>query len=132
MRHVFSDLMPYVCIFPDCVTPDGLYGRKHQWVELLKSHHQPEYSFPPNADTGCLLCQKRLTPGSIFDRHIARHLENLSIFALPRNLFEDWNDPTLGNEEEGSSIASLNEDDVEAEIVGGPYTRDLLNAHGVS
>lgn len=98
MRHIFSDLMPYVCIFPDCKTPDRLYKRRHHWVEHLESHHPPSFAVPSNAGIVCLLCQKKVIRGSLFYGHLGRHLESLSLFAVPRSLFEDWNDPTLQDE----------------------------------
>ncbi|KAL2829912.1 hypothetical protein BJY01DRAFT_254818 [Aspergillus pseudoustus] len=30
-RHVFNDLMPYVCLEQDCTTPTKLYESRHQW-----------------------------------------------------------------------------------------------------
>jgi hypothetical protein len=121
MRHVFSDLMPYVCIFPDCKTADRVYERRHQWVEHLKSHTAPLLDQRPSRDTACPLCQKTVARGSDLDRHIARHLESLCLFAVPRRLFEDWSVPALENEEEESSPSSLDEDDVEAEEVSDTY-----------
>jgi hypothetical protein len=55
----------------------------------------------------------------------------LSLFALPRSLFEDWSAPTLEDEEEKSAVSSLDENHVEAEEVGGPYISNLLYAHSV-
>jgi hypothetical protein len=63
MRHVFSDLMPYVCIVPDCSTADRVYERRQQWVEHLTSHRPSLFDLPPDADPTCLLCQKKVSRG---------------------------------------------------------------------
>lgn len=123
LRHMFSDLLPYVCTFPRCKTSDRLYEGRRQWVEHVKSHHQLSFDLPLDTDARCHLCQRLLTRGTAFDRHLARHLENLSLFAVPRSLFEahSWSVPELEIEEE-PSLSSLEGDHTEFEIVGGHYS----------
>ncbi|KAJ5653309.1 hypothetical protein N7490_000312 [Penicillium lividum] len=116
MRHVFSDLMPYVCIYPDCKTPDRLYERRHQWVKHLESHHPPSFDLPPSVDIVCPLCQKKVNRGSTFDEHLGRHLENLSLFAVPRSLSQNWSDPTLEDETHWRFAAAKLEDRQSSEV----------------
>ncbi|RHZ55167.1 uncharacterized protein CDV56_106039 [Aspergillus thermomutatus] len=55
-RHVFRDLMPYVCLSKDCIIPSRLYESRKQWFR-----HMLEVTF---------------------EGHIGRHLEELALFVL--------------------------------------------------
>ncbi|KAJ0419351.1 hypothetical protein BJY00DRAFT_286329 [Aspergillus carlsbadensis] len=78
-RHVFRDLMPYVCLAKDCITPTKLYESRRSWYEHMRDVH----SFGNTGEEGpvCPLC--RLTAPSL-DKHVGRHLEELALFVLPR------------------------------------------------
>lgn len=80
-RHIFNDLMPYLCIFPSCPTPHRLYESRREWFSHLQSQHS--ISETPNVD--CPLCLCSLPSGKQLERHMGRHLEELSLFALPRS-----------------------------------------------
>lgn len=82
-RHVFNDIMPYLCIFPDCSTPHRLYESRREWF----SHLQDKHSIVSNANTTleCTLCMGSVPSGKQFERHVGRHLEELALFALPRS-----------------------------------------------
>lgn len=82
IRHIFTDLMPYVCVFPDCSTPTMLYASRREWYHHLQTRHLIQ----AKQDSGlhCPLCQEEATREVRLDRHIGRHLEELALFALPR------------------------------------------------
>jgi hypothetical protein len=78
-HHVFSDLMPYICIFPECSTPNKLYSSCHEWWHHLQDRHSVD-----DAELDCPLCREKV-PGLPVKKHIGRHLVELALFALPRN-----------------------------------------------
>lgn len=81
-RHVFNDLMPYICVFSNCPTPHRLYESRREWYFHLQNQH----SIPtnPGRSFNCPLCSSSVATGNPFERHVARHLEELALFALPR------------------------------------------------
>lgn len=81
-RHVFSDLMPYVCTFPDCSTPHRLYESRREWHSHLKNQHS--IAEDPANPAECPLCLESIPSGKQFERHVGRHLQELALFALPR------------------------------------------------
>ncbi|PGH21540.1 hypothetical protein AJ80_03099 [Polytolypa hystricis UAMH7299] len=64
-RHIFDDLMPYICILPDCTSPNRLSDK--------------------GLKIDCTLCKDEVAAGYIFEKHLARHLEELALFAMPRD-----------------------------------------------
>lgn len=42
-KHVTADLQPFVCIEPDCPTPNVLFETRHDWVEHQKWEHALEW-----------------------------------------------------------------------------------------
>lgn len=86
-RHVFNDLMPYLCIFPICPIPHRLYESRREWFSHLQSQHS--ISETPNVHVDCPLCLCSLPSGKQLERHVGRHLEELSLFALPRSEEDD-------------------------------------------
>ncbi|KAL9074841.1 MAG: hypothetical protein Q9161_001979 [Pseudevernia consocians] len=87
-KHVFQDLQPYICIAPTCATPDKLYPTRHEWLHHANMAH-------PTATAGhsalkdsksfaeCPLCKEETELGKQYDRHLARHLQELALFILP-------------------------------------------------
>ncbi|KAJ9492054.1 hypothetical protein VN97_g1191 [Penicillium thymicola] len=86
-RHVFNDLMPYMCVFPSCPTPHRLYESRREWFSHLQSQHS--ISETPNVHVDCPLCLSSLPSGKQLERHVGRHLEELALFALPRSEDDD-------------------------------------------
>jgi hypothetical protein len=82
-RHVFNDLMPYICVFSDCSTPHRLYESRREWYFHL--HNQHAVPNDPGSYFNCPLCSSPVGTGKQFERHVARHLEELALFALPRS-----------------------------------------------
>ncbi|KAJ5549320.1 hypothetical protein N7513_006554 [Penicillium frequentans] len=103
-RHVFNDLMPYVCIAPTCLTPHRLYQSRREWFEHLQRQHSMT---PENmAEVDCPLCQSPNQPGRSLEKHLGRHLEELALFALPHS------DQYKNGEDFDSSSSSLSPSEI--------------------
>ncbi|KIY01604.1 uncharacterized protein Z520_03156 [Fonsecaea multimorphosa CBS 102226] len=85
-QHVFRDLMPYMCIFPDCKTPNQLYDRQRDWSLHLQTHRRGSTNLSSLELTFCQLCHRTDIPFPKYERHLAEHLEELALFALPRDM----------------------------------------------
>ncbi|KAK4222840.1 hypothetical protein QBC38DRAFT_400724 [Podospora fimiseda] len=44
--HVLSDLRPYICLHPDCETPEQDYARRHEWIQHFKEYHWRTWTCP--------------------------------------------------------------------------------------
>ncbi|KAJ5961323.1 Zinc finger C2H2 [Penicillium vulpinum] len=97
-RHVSNDLMPYLCIFPSCPTPHRLYESRRAWFSHLQSQHS--ISETPRIHVDCTLCLSSVPSGKQLERHVGRHLEELSLFALPRSEEEDDNIAAYSSDED--------------------------------
>ncbi|KAI4256753.1 MAG: hypothetical protein L6R42_006038 [Xanthoria sp. 1 TBL-2021] len=80
-RHVFNDLEPYVCTDMDCKTPNKLYTTRHEWLHHMKIAHRHH----ENETHECTLCGDHQRDQASLGRHVARHLQELALFILPRN-----------------------------------------------
>ena len=96
-KHIFRDLKPYVCIYRGCDTPEKLYDTRSQWFQHLHESHQIMVD-----SLMCPLCKEFQQSLKYFERHLARHLEELALFVLPQS---DSNkvDVGFGNETDSSS-----------------------------
>lgn len=94
-RHVFRDLMPYVCISAECSTPSKLYESRRQWYDHMCQSHSMMAGL--QSGSNCPLCQVPLHLPVTFDRHVGHHMEQLALFVLPR---------TTPSEEASSRTAS--------------------------
>ncbi|KAL9607786.1 MAG: hypothetical protein Q9167_007331 [Letrouitia subvulpina] len=94
-RHIFKDLKPYSCTFSDCRTIDRLYISRTEWFFHVSNTHDV-------SNLQCPLCKDSLMSLKFFERHVARHLEELALFVLPRT------EPDAGEEhdDEAQSIDS--------------------------
>ena len=81
-QHMFSDLKPYVCVLPDCQTPNLLYMCCREWYGHMQDEHMINLS--DGEVSKCLLCECDATPGEVLAKPLARHLEELALFALHR------------------------------------------------
>lgn len=81
-RHIFRDIKPYVCISSDCRTPNKLFDSRREWSSHLTTNHDTE-------NLTCPLCRETLSSMKQYERHLARHLEELALFALPRGEMDD-------------------------------------------
>ncbi|KAI1488984.1 hypothetical protein F5X96DRAFT_42443 [Biscogniauxia mediterranea] len=125
-RHVFRDLRPYSCSFPDCSNPAKLFATRHDWIyhemqmhrrtwnchecdsvlpskKLMVAHsrtaHQDtltpsqllvlvdmsERPIDEDKILPCPLCPSELYLNRLME-HLAGHMEELALFALPRNI----------------------------------------------
>ena len=67
-KHVFSDLQPYVCTFPDCPKGDELYGSQREWFDHEVQLHRREWY--------CDVCLESFSQKTPFQEHIqAEHSE---------------------------------------------------------
>ena len=85
-RHIFKDIKPYVCTFTNCSMPDRLYDSRREW----HLHETTEHLC--GGDFVCALCRDKLKSAKQYERHVARHLEELALFALPRIEVDDGED----------------------------------------
>ncbi|KAJ5262684.1 hypothetical protein N7524_007989 [Penicillium chrysogenum] len=100
LQHILSDLMPYVCVFPECPTPNRLYGSCRQWYAHIQEMH-------PIADTSyqCAICKHIHLPSVGFQQHVAGHLQEVALFYLPHvTMFE--NEYPKARQEEGAQGAN--------------------------
>lgn len=94
-RHVFRDIMAYSCVFPDCPTPYQLYATRGEWYEHLECQHLQDLNEQARSD--CLFCGINISSTKTLKRHIARHLQELALFALPPSHTDDkGNSTSLG------------------------------------
>ena len=84
-RHIFKDIKPYICTFSECSMPDRLYDSRREWYFHESTEHRRE-------DFVCSLCKDTLKSSKQYERHVARHLEELALFALPRIEIDDAED----------------------------------------
>ncbi|KAL8829824.1 MAG: hypothetical protein Q9170_006004 [Blastenia crenularia] len=106
-RHVFHDLQPYVCIEKSCVTPDKLYGTRHEWIHHRHAAHPVESptqaAKEENEIHRCALCGDIQDRRDRHERHVARHLQELALFILPRNDEDSDAESAEGSDEHDGS-----------------------------
>ncbi|KAI0543077.1 hypothetical protein GGR58DRAFT_450631 [Xylaria digitata] len=80
-HHLFSDLQPYICCQKPCKRRHEPFADRSEWIEHLAEEHR----FSPNwRSIRCLLCNEMTGDGkTTVTTHLARHLEEISITALP-------------------------------------------------
>jgi hypothetical protein len=87
-RHVFRDIMPYICIFPECSRRNKLYDSRREWYHhLADSHILPNIAGKLHK---CSLCHEDGFSSHSLERHLGRHLEELALFALPRTVGDEF------------------------------------------
>lgn len=96
-KHLFEDLLPYSCTISTCSTPHKVYPTQREWLRHLNTSHAAEWSWnregPTQSNTVgqrelktsaiCPLCEDIFHWERQFERHIARHLQELALFVLP-------------------------------------------------
>ncbi|KAJ6009974.1 hypothetical protein N7522_004990 [Penicillium canescens] len=93
-RHIFRDLMPYVCIFPGC--SGKLCESRRQWYAHVENAHGDSMSFPKFV---CPICKDSFST-AMYERHVSRHLEELALFLLPRPVDKEDSDEDTDEESE--------------------------------
>ncbi|KAJ5668908.1 hypothetical protein N7462_009978 [Penicillium macrosclerotiorum] len=94
-HHIFKDLMPYVCPFLDCSIPNKLYDSRRQWFHHIQQFH---FSAASTNSYDCFICKEISLPAVTFQRHVGQHLEELSLFLLPRTDTEEFENAASDNE----------------------------------
>ena len=99
-RHVFNDLQPYICIEKSCITPDKLYATRHEWIRHRRTVHPVENSTHKRQIEShrCSLCGDTQSTKEQHERHVARHLQKLALFILPRNDEESDENPDTNSD----------------------------------
>lgn len=84
-RHIFRDVMPYICIFPGCTAPNKLYQSRRQWYDHVQLSHSSAITTDGVYDLyDCSICKQGFLPTATFQQHVGKHLEDLALFYLPR------------------------------------------------
>lgn len=83
VRHIFDDILPYVCVFPGCRTSNKLFARRSEWYQHTERRHLKDVNSKRFTDR-CPLCRDELLSEQ-FESHVALHMEQLALFALPCN-----------------------------------------------
>lgn len=86
-RHVFRDVMPYSCVFLKCHQPSKLYESRREWFDHEVTAHL-QHTSENLANISCPLC-KQLVPSQQLERHLGRHLEELALFVVPHDYFDE-------------------------------------------
>lgn len=105
-KHVFGDLKPYVCTHKTCKCKGQLWESSLAWVKHEASHG------PQDLETLiCPFCIARPASSDINNhyKHVAEHLREISLAALPVNM-EDNNEDASTDENESVSSVDLSED----------------------
>lgn len=80
-RHLYTDLQPYVCLDTSCQHHDSTFSNRANWIQHLALDHGMEPSWE---QIKCPLCTDEVGPGKIaITTHLGRHLEEISLSALP-------------------------------------------------
>ncbi|KAL8876283.1 MAG: hypothetical protein Q9198_005496, partial [Flavoplaca austrocitrina] len=123
IRHVFKDLEPYVCTDMDCKTPNRLYTTRYEWLHHLKTAH-PHHE---NKSHKCALCGDHQRDQASLGRHVARHLQELALFILPRNEADSDEDLSDGKADTSSNRSSLdNGNELPSAIASNDPTCDAI------
>lgn len=85
-RHIFRDLSPYTCVFSGCSKQSTPYDSRRDWYNHIRQIHLAEEN---GGSYNCPLCAKGPLSNVSFERHVGRHLEDLALFVLPRDVQED-------------------------------------------
>lgn len=138
-KHIMDDIMPYSCIFPDCPMQNKLFESRHEWFQHLQKVHRlyysqrgEDYDMSPRTESkhvdspateSCPLCAQPLTSSRQFEYHVARHLQELSLFVLGRQETDDTNELLS----ESSGISS---DEADESPIGD--TAKMITSHSMA
>ena len=85
VKHIFTDLMPYMCPYRACKSADSLYDSRHHWFRHIEIRHGKELQREISV-TGSVMCPLCLDFYTIesWPAHVGRHLQHVSLFAIPK------------------------------------------------
>ena len=101
-NHLYSDLRPYTCLFPDCQYNVEPFTDRQLWSDHLELEHDlgPQWN-----SIQCTLCFQSTGEGKkTILRHLARHLEDVAVTSLPRDVESDVESETSSDSELEPSI----------------------------
>ncbi|KAK3319067.1 hypothetical protein B0H66DRAFT_255789 [Apodospora peruviana] len=73
-RHVFGDLRPYICLWPECTQTEREFSRRHEWTSHELQNHWKRYVCPGG-------CDKTFRSASQCKEHLGKFHRN----AIPPN-----------------------------------------------
>ncbi|KAF1359073.1 hypothetical protein EJ07DRAFT_122136, partial [Lizonia empirigonia] len=86
-KHLYVDLRPYTCVFASCSFTQGPFATRQLWSEHLELEHRLG---PVWNGIQCPLCLDTTESGkSAVLIHFARHMENIALASLPRDVESD-------------------------------------------
>ncbi|KAM0476401.1 hypothetical protein ACHAPX_006313 [Trichoderma viride] len=101
-RHLYLDLQPYMCLDVSCSYSNTTFDSREKWVSHLALEHDME---PNWGSLKCSLCKEETGSGkSAVTRHYSKHLEEISLSALPIEANPD------AISEEGSELYDSDDD----------------------
>ncbi|KAM0348151.1 hypothetical protein HYE67_008037 [Fusarium culmorum] len=109
-RHIFSDLSPYACTVRSCTLENKLYSSTGSWVE-----HEAQHRFQDWQGSECPFCDKKisLTSPRSYYKHVAEHLREVSLAALPHSSDSDAetssSDDNSGDDDDWATVSSFSE-----------------------
>ncbi|KAL7800166.1 hypothetical protein V8C37DRAFT_364329 [Trichoderma ceciliae] len=86
-RHIYLDLQPYMCLDVSCPYSSTTFESREKWISHLALDHEME---PGWDSVQCLLCKEETGGGKMaVTRHFSKHLEEISLSALPVEVDSD-------------------------------------------
>lgn len=107
-RDIFFDLQPYICTELQCPTPDRLYATRHGWIH----HHETMHSHEEGEMPHCTLCGATQSTREARYQHVARHLQELALYVIPRGMEDSDQCGVDGNDSSSSDCSSSAGDEV--------------------
>ena len=102
VKHLFTDLRPYICHVKDCSIPDELHDSWHMWLWHIQNRH------PGQAEGYCPFCRDKFH-GRTWAKHVGLHLLDLALFALPP--IDHTAQPDLSDHDDSDNDDSSEDDD---------------------
>ncbi|KAH7398766.1 hypothetical protein DE146DRAFT_504063 [Phaeosphaeria sp. MPI-PUGE-AT-0046c] len=94
-KHLYLDLQPYTCLFVGCAFSVQPFADRHLWSNHLELDHQLG---PDWRSITCPLCLESTDSGKTrMLIHFARHMEDIALAALPREV-ESEDEPETGTD----------------------------------
>ncbi|KAL2672473.1 hypothetical protein Neosp_013184 [[Neocosmospora] mangrovei] len=100
-KHLWRDLRPWICHDSACDFGNEPFASREDWIEHLEFDHDFHLAW---RSFQCPLCHKETGEGkAAIIHHLARHMEEISLAALPSGYDSD-------NDLEESEVEDKNED----------------------
>lgn len=104
-KHLFLDLQPYTCFYEKCAWSSQPFADRQLW----SNHLELDHNLGPNWDgVECPLCLEVTKSGkSAILIHFARHMEDISLAALPREVDSDAESEVDGDSTSDHTVLSV-------------------------